>query len=171
MYLKGSAADYDEWAQRVGDEAWEWETVRREFAAIETYEIGGTEEYKGLCAPEMEAHGEHGLVKVGLPPVLEKGVLETMQALVDAGERVNLDPNNGDPMGMSIFPYSYSKDGRTTSAIAHLKDAGSNLSVWTNASVERFVWGGGGERVRGVETADGRTGRWRLCLVVDVIVD
>ncbi|KAF2627185.1 GMC oxidoreductase [Macroventuria anomochaeta] len=156
VYLKGSAADYNEWAERVGDDAWRWETVMRDYAAIETYEFDGAEEYRHLARPEPSAHGKEGKVKIGLPPQLEKGVLATMQALVDAGEEVNLDPNNGNPIGMSVFPYSYSKDGRSTSAIAHLKDAGRNLKVWTDASVERFVWSGDGERVVGVEIAGGR---------------
>ncbi|UPX18625.1 Choline dehydrogenase [Ascochyta rabiei] len=114
VYLKGSAADYEAWAERVGDEAWRWETVRKDYAAMETYEFDGAAAYQHLSRPRPGVHGVSGKVKVGLPPVLEKGVLETMQALVGAGEKVNLDPNSGDPVGMSVFPYSYSKDGRST---------------------------------------------------------
>lgn len=158
VYLKGSASDYDLWAQRVGDEAWKWDTVKKDYAAIETYEFDGSKAYVHLAKPEAGAHGTQGKVKVGLPPQLEKGVLEGMQALVDAGEKLNLDPNSGDPIGMSMFPYSYSQDGRTTSAISHLKDAGENLRVWTDASVTKFVWSDDGRRVRGVDTVDGRRG-------------
>lgn len=158
MYLKGSAADYNEWAERVGDEAWAWETVRKDYAAIETYEFDGTNAYAHLSKPGAGAHGTQGKVKVGLPPQLEKGVLEGMQALVDTGEKVNLDPNSGNPIGVSVFPYSYSKDGRSTSAIAHLQDAGSNLKVWTEASVTKFLWSDNCERVTGVEIGDGRRG-------------
>lgn len=132
--------------------------MKKDYAAIETYEFDGSNEYEHLSKPGAGVHGTQGKVKVGLPPQLEKGVLEGMQALVDAGETVNLDPNSGDPIGMSVFPYSYSKDGRTTSAVAHLKDAGHNLKVWTDASVSTFLWSEDGERVGGVETADGRRG-------------
>ncbi|KAF1923845.1 GMC oxidoreductase [Didymella exigua CBS 183.55] len=156
VYLKGSSADYDEWARRVGDESWAWETVKGDYVAIETYEFDGSSAYSHLAKPQPGAHGTRGKVKAGLPPMLEKGVLEGMQALVDQGEEVCLDPNNGDPIGVSVFPYSYSKDGRSTSAIAHLKDAGSNLKVWTDASVTRLLWSEDGSRVVGVETADGR---------------
>ena len=159
MYLKGSAADYDEWAARVGDEAWKWETVKRDYAAIEKYEFDGSAGgYSHLAKPAPDVHGSKGKIRVGLPPKLEKGVLEGMQALVDHGEKVNLDPNDGDPVGMSVFPYSYSQGGRTTSAIAHLKDAGDNLKVWTDASATRLLWSDGGERVIGVQTEDGRRG-------------
>jgi choline dehydrogenase-like flavoprotein len=162
VYLKGSAADYNEWAERVGDDAWRWDTVSKDYAAIETYEFDGTTEYAHLAKPEPSAHGTSGKVKIGLPPVLEKGVLETMKALADAGEKVNLDPNSGDPIGMSVFPYSYSKDGRSTSAIAHLQDTSSNLKVWTDAGVTKLVWNDAGERVTGVEIGDGRRGMCHL---------
>jgi choline dehydrogenase-like flavoprotein len=158
VYLKGSAADYDEWAQRVGDEAWRWDTVRRDYAAIETYEFDKEGGYEHLAQPVSGAHGTCGKVRVGLPPRLEKGVLEGMQALIDHGETINLDPNDGDPVGMSVFPYSYSKDGRSTSAIAHLQDAGDNLRVWTDASVTRLLWSADGDGVVGVQTQDGRRG-------------
>lgn len=165
VYLKGSAADYDEWAKRVGDEEWGWETVKGDYAAIERYEFDGAGAYAHLSKPGV-GHGREGKVRVGLPPQLEKGVLETMQALVDAGEVVNLDPNDGDPVGMSVFPYSYSKDGRSTSAVAHLEDAGRNLRVWTDASVGRLLWGKDEASVVGVEMLDGRRGMcavfWRL---------
>lgn len=157
--MKGSAADYNEWAERVGDDAWQWKTVKKDFAAIETYEFDGAKEYAHLSKPEPDAHGTSGKIKVGLPPQLEKGVLETMQALVDAGEEINLDPNSGNPMGMSVFPYSYSKNGRVTSAIAYLQDTPNNLKVWTDASATKFVWSDTGEKVAGIEIKDGRKGR------------
>lgn len=165
VYLKGSASDYDLWAKRVGDEAWRWETVQKDYAAIETYEFDGSNAYSHLAKPASDAHGTQGKVKVGLPPQLEAGVLETMKALVDAGEKLNLDPNSGDPIGMSVFPYSYSKDGRTTSAVVHLKEAGPNLKVWTDASVTKLLWNESGERVQGVEIADGRKGMSRASAV------
>jgi choline dehydrogenase-like flavoprotein len=158
VYLKGSAADYDEWADRVGDEAWKWKTVKRDYAAIEKYDFDGSDQYAHLAKPASGVHGTQGKVRVGLPPTLEKGVLEGMQALIDHGEKINLDPNDGDPMGMSVFPYSYSQGGRTTSAVAHLKDAGDNLKVWTDANVTRLLWSEHGEMVIGVQTEDGRRG-------------
>jgi choline dehydrogenase-like flavoprotein len=60
---------------------------------------------------------------------------------------------------VSVFPYSYSKEGRSTSAIAHLKDSPSNLEVWTGAVVEKLVFEG--DRVTGVEIGGGRKGEYR----------
>ncbi len=60
---------------------------------------------------------------------MEEGMATSMEALIKNGEKLNLDPNSGDPVGISIFPASYSKDGRTTSATAHLVDAPDNLEI------------------------------------------
>ncbi|KAF1350612.1 alcohol oxidase [Lizonia empirigonia] len=81
---------------------------------------------------------------------------EGIEALVGEGERVCKDPNDGDPVGVSVFPASYGDEGRCTSASAHLADARENLDVWTEASVTWFLWSADGERVVGVQLQDGR---------------
>jgi len=68
----------------------------------------------------------------------------------------NLDLNSGNPVGVGIFPSSYGRGGRTTSAIAHLLNAPNNLTIWSTATVSRFILDG--KKVLGVELADGRQG-------------
>ncbi|KAI8942906.1 hypothetical protein NX059_000945 [Plenodomus lindquistii] len=154
VYLYGSGEDYNRWAELVGDEGWKWENVRHSYRRIEDYDGEGAKGYRHLADPDPGRHSRSGGLKVGLPPVLEAGVMPQMEALVEAGEKINLDPNSGDPVGVSVFPYSYSKEGRSTSAGAFLRDRPRNLEVWTEASVEELVWEG--KRVVGVKTADGR---------------
>ncbi|KAH5372463.1 hypothetical protein HBI49_062490 [Parastagonospora nodorum] len=154
VYLYGSKEDYNRWGDEVGDAEWKWDSVKDSFHAIETYDFEGIREYAHLADPSGEGHGTAGGVRVGLPPVLEKGVVPQMEALRDAGEKLNKDPNSGDPIGMSVFPMSYDKRGRCTSAMAHLMESPSNLEVWTGATVRDLVFEG--ERVVGVRTADGR---------------
>ncbi|KAF2855887.1 GMC oxidoreductase [Plenodomus tracheiphilus IPT5] len=154
VYLYGSSEYYNRWADLVGDDSWKWENVQKSYRAIENYEIEGAKGYAHLADPSRNQHSRDGKLKVGLPPVLEAGVVPQMEALIQAGEKINLDPNSGDPVGVSVFPFSYSKDGRSTSAGAHLLDPPGNLEVWTDASVEKLVWEG--KKVVGVTTADGR---------------
>jgi len=120
---------------------------------METYNCSANSTYSD---PSAAAHGTCGPLKIGLPRVLEKGVGPQIEALRDAGEAVNLDPNDGDVLGVSVFPWSYSEGGRQSSAIAHLCEERGNLEVWTGARVERLVWEGG--RVVGVVCGDGRGG-------------
>ncbi|KAF7680844.1 choline dehydrogenase [Alternaria burnsii] len=154
VYLYGSGEDYNRWSDLVGDESWKWESVKKSFQAIENYDFSGSEDYKHLADPSTNSHGTKGQLKVGLPPVLEQGVVPQMEALAAMGEKINLDLNSGDPIGIAVFPHSYSKEGRSTSAIAHLVDPPSNLEVWTDAKAEKFVWEG--KKVVGVVTEDGR---------------
>ncbi|KAF2829120.1 alcohol oxidase [Ophiobolus disseminans] len=155
VFLYGSDEDYNRWAELAGgDEDWNWDAAKKAYHAMENYDFAGSAQYKHLADPSTSEHGTSGSLKIGLPPVLEVGVVPQMEALIEAGEKINLDPNSGDPIGISVFPFSYSKEGRTTSAIAHLLDAPGNLEVWTGAKVERLVFSG--ERVVGVVTEDGR---------------
>ncbi|KAH7395261.1 hypothetical protein DE146DRAFT_615996 [Phaeosphaeria sp. MPI-PUGE-AT-0046c] len=155
VYLYGSEGDYERWAELVGDKEWGWDSVRESFHSMEEYDyVGASSGYKHLADPSTSSHGRHGKLKVGLPPVLEKGAAPHIEAMVEAGEKLNLDLNSGDPVGVGVFPYSYSKEGRSTSAHAHLKDIPENLEVWTGAVVERLRWEG--KRIVGVDIADGR---------------
>jgi choline dehydrogenase-like flavoprotein len=157
VYLYGSKEDYNRWGDEVGDEDWEWKNVEKSFHAIETYDLEGINEYSHLANPSASSHGTSGGLKVGLPPVLEKSVVPQMEALMAHGEKINLDPNSGNPVGMAVFPMSYDKKGRCTSAMAHLVDSPKNLEVWTGATVEKLVFDG--SKVVGVKTADGREGK------------
>ncbi|KAH7116109.1 choline dehydrogenase [Dendryphion nanum] len=154
VYLYGSEEDYNYWAEVVGDENWRWEHTKKSFHAIENYDFSGAEKYEHLAKPDLKEHGSEGQVKVSLPPELEKGFASGMEALIKSGEKINLDANSGDPMGISIFPASASADGRTTSAIAHLVDPPKNLTIWTGATVSRLELSG--TKVTGIETTDGR---------------
>jgi choline dehydrogenase-like flavoprotein len=156
VYLYGAKDDYERWAEVVGDREWGWDGVEGSFHEIETYEFGTG--HSGLADASLAKHGKSGLLKVGVPPVLEKGVEKQLQGLVDGGEKICLDPNDGDPIGVSVMPYSYSKEGRSTSASAFLADVRENLEIWTGAKVEGLVWEG--ERVVGVVTEDGRRGMY-----------
>jgi hypothetical protein len=157
VYLYGSSEDYNRWSDLVDDESWKWESVKESFHTIENYDFSGSEDYRHIADPSKNSHGTKGQLKVGLPPVLEQGVVPQMEALAAGGEKINLDPNSGDPMGTFVFPHSYSNEGRCTSAIAHLMDPPSNLEVWTDAKAERFVWQE--KKVVGVILQDGREGK------------
>lgn len=157
VYLYGSADDYNEWAELVGDDSWAWEQTQQSFKSIEDYDFASSKQWSHLAKPDPAAHGNNGTVKLSLPQTLEQGFGETMEALQRAGEKVNLDPNSGDPIGISIFPSTYSKNGRTTSANAHLVNPPTNLTIWTGSPMKRLAFIG--TRVVGVETADGREGK------------
>jgi choline dehydrogenase-like flavoprotein len=169
VYLRGSGEDYNRWAELVEDETWAWEHTKKSFQQIEDYEFEGAKAYSHLANPDPKDHGKGGKVKVCLPPALERGIEPVIETVVKhSGDNINLDFNNGDPIGIGIFPSSTSKDGRTTSATAHLVDAPSNLEIWTDAVVTRLSFDG--FKVVGVETADGRKGKFTLIEVAVLLL-
>jgi hypothetical protein len=70
----------------------------------------------------------------------------------------NLDPNSGNPVGISIFPASYFDGKRTTSANAHLPYAPNNLIVWTDSPVVQVLFSG--KRAVGIELENGNQGKF-----------
>ncbi|KAF2199071.1 choline dehydrogenase [Delitschia confertaspora ATCC 74209] len=154
VYLYGSKEDYNRWAELVGDESWKWAEVQELFKKIEDFDITGAKNYSHLANPDPENHGKGGTIKICLPPVLEQGTELILEAITKNGPPVNLDFNSGNPVGVGISPVSYSKEGRTTSATAHLVGAPDNLAIWIDAPVHQLIFEG--DRVVGVEAADGR---------------
>jgi uncharacterized protein YydD (DUF2326 family) len=58
----GPDEDYNEWARRVGDDAWNWQNVKRRMKKIENYQTDMPEEQKKYINPK--AQGIHSdLVK------------------------------------------------------------------------------------------------------------
>lgn len=167
VYLYGSKRDYERWDNLVNDDGedgegtFKWENVKRAFEKIENFDSSGSKTYHHLADPSAVQHGTKGKLNVGLPPILETAVQPQMEALMQAGEKLNLDPNSGDPVGISIFPATYAKQGRCTSAIAHLTDPPKNLEIWTDAKVTKLLWEG--KKVVGVVTENGQEGMfWSL---------
>lgn len=158
VYLYGSKEDYDRWADLVGDDSWKWEHTKAAFKTIEDFDISGAKNYAHLANPDPQEHGRDGTVKVYLPPNVEKGTVPMLEAIHKNGDVINLDFNSGDPMGFGVFPASYSKDGRTTSATAHLINPPDNLTIWTGATVNRLQFDG--TKVTGIEAVDGRKGEY-----------
>ncbi|KAF2502442.1 choline dehydrogenase [Lophium mytilinum] len=164
VYLYGSKEDYNRWAELVGDDSWRWEETKERFKRIENYDTSAAHKYSKYADPKAEDHGHEGTVDISIPVALEKGCEAYLDASLNLGHPLNLDLNSGDPIGVGVFPGSYSKAGRTTSATAHLANPPSNLTIWTETKVARLLKNG--KKIVGVEVDDGR----KATSLKDVIV-
>lgn len=68
----------------------------------------------------------------------------------------NLDHNSGNPIGLGVFPATYYRGMRTTSATAHLARAPNNLVVMTDSAATRIHFEG--KQAMGVELENGQIG-------------
>jgi choline dehydrogenase len=146
IYMRGQAADYDEWARQTGDPSWNWQSVLPIFRQSEDY-FGGAD----------EAHGAGGEWRVE-PQRLRWDILDAYrEAMVQAGIPKVDDFNRGDNEGCGYFLVNQTRGVRLNTARAFLKPVMKrpNLTVMTEAHVRRLTFDG--RRCTGVEVI--RAGR------------
>jgi choline dehydrogenase len=139
VYMRGNAADYDEWRQR-GCEGWDYDSVLPYFRRAED-NVRGPDEF----------HGTGGPLKVSdhrWQPTLAKAM---HGAAVQAGIPANPDFNGATQEGVGYYQSTISKARRWSSARAYLGGAKQrkNLTIATGAHATRVLIEGG--RAVGVE--------------------
>ena len=139
VYMRGNAADYDEWRQR-GCEGWDYDSVLPYFKRAEDNARGGD-----------DFHGTGGPLKVqdhAWKPTLAKAMHD---AAVEAGIPDNPDFNGATQEGVGYYQTTINNSRRWSSARAYLKDAKQrkNLTIATSAHATRVLIENG--RAVGVE--------------------
>lgn len=139
VYMRGNAADYDEWRQR-GCEGWDYESVLPYFKRAEDNQRGGN-----------DFHGTGGPLKVqdhAWKPSLAKAMHD---AALEAGIPENPDFNGANQEGVGYYQTTINNSRRWSSARAYLKDAKQrkNLTIATSAHATRLLIENG--RAVGVE--------------------
>ncbi|OAX78023.1 hypothetical protein ACJ72_07672, partial [Emergomyces africanus] len=153
-YTRGSADDYNYWAQLVGDESWKWEHSLKRFKEIETYHADLSEDMKKYANPLPENHGYKGPLHVSLPAQWEKGITELLDAAARYGFPSNLDSNSGNPVGMAIAPTTTFNGYRCTSESIYMNLRPANLKMVTDIKVAKVLFEN--KVAVGVQTVDGR---------------
>ena len=130
IYMRGQAADYDQWRQ-LGCEGWGWEDVLPHFMAHEDHYAGAD----GL-------HGAGGELRVERQR-LHWPILDAFRAAAaEAGVPKIEDFNRGDNEGSSYFQVTQRGGFRLNAAQAFIKPVRSrpNLRVETDAQVEKLLF-------------------------------
>jgi choline dehydrogenase len=132
IFVRGQPADYAEWETR-GATGWGWGTMLPAFKAIETFELGESEE-RGGSGPVHVSTGTYRY------PLAER--------LIAAGEQLGLqrreDLNSGNREGVGYFQHNIKNGRRISSSAAFLKPAlrRTNLRLMTGALVYRVLLDG-----------------------------
>ncbi|WP_062228325.1 GMC family oxidoreductase [Aureimonas frigidaquae] len=157
IYMRGQARDFDGWARDTGDEAWTWQNCLPEFKAHEDhYRLdNGADPKTGGNSRFSDMHGHGGEWRIEKQR-LKWDILESFaQAAVEAGIPRSDDFNTGDNEGVGYFEVNQRGGWRWNTSKAFLRPARNrpNLTVWTEAHVERLVLeqdGSGRRRCAGV---------------------
>ncbi|SSC25111.1 Glucose-methanol-choline oxidoreductase, partial [Klenkia terrae] len=145
IYIRGAAADYDEWAQLTGDPGWSYESVLPLFRRMED---------NGRGADEF--HGVGGPLRVEDPRSPHPWSRAVVESAVAAGYPSNPDFNGARQEGAGLYQLTQKRGRRWSAADAYLHPAmhRPNLEVRTGARVTRVLLDG--DRATGVEyVADG----------------
>jgi choline dehydrogenase len=144
IYMRGQARDYDGWAQRTGDPAWEWKNCLPFFLRHEDHwngdEAGDSPLHAGPGhdATGGRSGGEWRVEKQRLSwPILDAFA----KAAVQAGIPATQDFNRGDNEGVGYFEVNQRRGVRWNAAKAFLRPAlkRANLRVLTDAHVMRLI--------------------------------
>ncbi len=129
VYMRGNAADYDEWRQR-GCTGWDWDSVLPYFMKAEHQERGAN-----------EFHGVGGPLHVSDQPYRTELADRVVEAAVQAGLPRIADFNNGRQEGAGYFQSTTGRRRRWSTATAYLRPARrrANLEVRPNAHATRIL--------------------------------
>ena len=129
VYMRGTAADYDEWRQR-GCEGWDWDSVLPMFKRAEN-QARGADQWHGGDGPLRVSDLPR---EAGLPRAL-------VDAAIQAGIPANADFNGPTQEGAGFYQFTASHNRRWSAAKAYLAPARSraNLQVRTGAHATRIL--------------------------------
>ncbi len=128
VYMRGNAADYDEWRQR-GCTGWDWDSVLPYFKKAEHQERGAN-----------EFHGVGGPLRVSDQPFHTELARRLVEAAIQAGLPPIEDFNDGRQEGAGYFQSTTGDRRRWSTATAYLRPARNrpNLVVRTDAHAARI---------------------------------
>src|SRR3954449_10852912 len=140
IYIRGAAADYDEWAKLTGDGSWSYEHVLPLFRRMEDNARGAD-----------RFHGVGGPLRVEDLRSPHRWSRAVVQAAVAAGYPRNEDFNGAGQEGVGQYQVTQKRGRRWSSADAYLHPAERrpNLTVRTDALTTRVLIENG--RATGVE--------------------
>jgi choline dehydrogenase len=129
MWVRGFAADYDEWAEHAGEQ-WSFHRIVKYFKQIEDVE-GAREADEGVGGPLHVSHQRS-------PRPLTAAWLQAVQQSGYEIER----PNLPQPNGFSQTMVTQHRGARWSAADAYLRPAlrRKNLTLMTNATVTRVIF-------------------------------
>jgi choline dehydrogenase len=139
VYMRGTAADYNDWRQR-GCEGWDWDNVLPYFKKAQNQERGAS-----------ELHGTGGPLHVNNIPHEWPLAKACIDAAMQAGIPYNPDFNGPQQEGTGFYQFTVNNRRRWSSARAYLGPAKSraNLTISTESHAQRLIFEG--TRAVGVE--------------------
>ncbi|KAJ5155152.1 hypothetical protein N7492_007955 [Penicillium capsulatum] len=153
-WTRGNAADYDRWAEQVGDPSWSYQGLLPYFKRVETHFDANT---------DPAQHGRAGLIHnvsvSASSPNRRYPLRDPLRAAWERlGVKYNPDANAGSPMGLGELTENWREGKRQIASEVYGLSSRSNVDILTDTMVKRIVLEEreGKMVATGVETVDGR---------------
>jgi choline dehydrogenase len=132
-FVRGQAQDFDSWAQ-MGNRGWSYQDVLPHFKAMETFEDGGDDEFRGREGP----------LRVTDPDASDPLFATVIKAAGEVGVRHNPDYNGANQDGIAMSQATISKGRRMSTAYCYLEPIRNrpNLRIQTDALTEALLLDG-----------------------------
>jgi choline dehydrogenase len=132
IYMRGNAADYDQWRQ-LGNEGWDYASVLPYFRKAEDNERGAN-----------DYHGSGGPLRVSNQPYEWEIAKALLEACKQAGIPYNPDFNGAKQEGCGYYQTTTKDKRRWSTAAAYLRMARKrpNLAIQTGAHATRILFEG-----------------------------
>ncbi|KAJ7791195.1 aryl-alcohol oxidase-like protein, partial [Mycena olivaceomarginata] len=144
VYTRGSADDYDRFAEVTGDAGWSWDRLLPYFFKNEKW-TPPVDHHDTREQYDPAFHSTNGINSVSLPalnwPIFSRHVIEASKELPDEWP-FNLDMNSGKPLGLGWMQTTIGGGMRSTSATSYLGPEfirRKNLHVLLHAQVSKLV--------------------------------
>ncbi|KIJ38059.1 GMC oxidoreductase [Sphaerobolus stellatus SS14] len=143
VYLRGSAEDYDRYAQLTGDSGWSWNKLLPYFFKNEKW-IPPADNHNTTGEFDPKFHSLNGITSVGLPGfprALDPRILAVTKEMPHEFPYVE-DHNSGKPLGVGWCQYTIATFKRDSSATSYLGPpfiSRPNLHVLVNARGLRAI--------------------------------
>ena len=173
-YIRGTASDYNLWADMVDDNTFAWKNVMERYKELENLHYDDDQDTDGYVNLKEGAHGFRGPVDLTIPSRKHwvDGMDKVLKAAMNHGWPLNPDQNSGHLVGIGAVTTTSYNGYRVTSASAYIQNSHSNLVIWTESVVTKILFNSKhkGSRLKaiGVLLADGRTPKARNEVVLSL---
>ncbi len=149
IYMRGQARDYDNWARITGETSWAWENALEDFKKHENhYRLdNGADPATGDNSRFSDLHGHGGEWRIEQQRLRWEVLDSFADAATEIGVEKTEDFNSGDNAGVGYFDVNQRSGWRWNTSKAFLRPARKrpNLTIWTEAQVERLIFDRGAD--------------------------
>ncbi|KAJ2983908.1 hypothetical protein NQ176_g346 [Zarea fungicola] len=154
VWSEGSRDDMDSMVKFTGDDSWGWDKVKERYRRLTTYNMDIHQDYKPYIEPNVADVGKQGQLRIGYPAVYDPEITGLVDVFLDNGVSIRKNANDGNPLGIAIYPVTSHRGRRSTSADL-LHSSSQNLVVLTNCTIHRVLFEG--RTATGIITHHGQT--------------